>query len=122
MLHERSECFPNDLTANLYRGSAISANLYRKEAHHEDLVDGWAMGPREVELAACGTFYVTEERGENREVLPMIPTVTTPAEMGDTIRWWLGHPEQRTEVVREARAAVADRTFASNVRLLTQHI
>ena len=122
LLHDRAECFPNELTADLYRRSMVSANLYRREAHHADLVDGWAMGPREVELAACGTFYITEERGENREVLPMVPTVTTPAEMGDQIRWWLGHPEARAETAREARAAVADRTFASNVRRLTQSI
>jgi spore maturation protein CgeB len=122
LLNDRSECFPNDLTADLYRRTRISANLYRKEAHHVDLVDGWAMGPREVELAACGAFYMTEERGENREVLPMVPTFSTPDEFGELLRWWLAHPEARAEVARGARAAVADRTFDSNVRLLTQHI
>jgi len=122
LLHDRSECFPNELTSDLYRRTAVSANLYRREAHHVDLVDGWAMGPREVELAACGAFYLTEHRGENREVLPMIPTVSTPDEMGEQIRWWLAHPEARAEVAGDARAAVADRTFANNVRSLTQAI
>lgn len=120
--HDRSECFPNELAADLYRGAKASLNLYRREATHVDLVDGWAMGPREVELAACGTFYLTEERGENREVLPMVPTVTSPEDFADKLGWFLNHPEERQVVADQALAAVADRTFLANARNLLQHI
>ena len=118
--HKREECFPNELAADLYRGSRSSLNLYRREATSSDLVDGWAMGPREVELAACGTFYLTEARGENREVLPMVPTVDGPEDFSEKLAWWLAHPSEREAVAAEALAAVADRTFTSNARRLLQ--
>lgn len=116
--HDRSECFPNTMAADLYRAAKSSLNLYRKEATHENLVEGWAMGPREVELAACGTFYLTEERGENREVLPMIPTVDGPDDFAEKLAWWLAHDTERDRVTAQAQAAVADRTFHSNARRL----
>jgi hypothetical protein len=118
--HDRDECYPNDLTADLYRNTKSSLNLYRKEAMHADLVEGWSMGPREVELAACGTFYLTEERGENREVLPMVPTVSDPLEFSEQLRWWLAHDKERESVARRALASVADRTFLANARKLLQ--
>ena len=120
--HKLDECLPNDMAADLYRGTKASVNLYRREAEHDGLVEGWAMGPREVELAACGTFYLTEERGENREVLPMVPTFSSPADFGDKLAWWLAHPDERAEVARKARAAVAGRTFVDNARRLLQLI
>lgn len=120
--HARDECYPNELAADLYRSTKSSLNLYRREATHADLVDGWAMGPREVELAACGTFYLTEERGENREVLPMIPTISGPDDFAEQLRWWLDHDTERDKVAQQALAAVADRTFHTSARRLLQQI
>jgi hypothetical protein len=118
--HPLDECYPNDLTADLYRGTRSSLNLYRKEAMQEAHVEGWAMGPREVELAACGTFYLTEERGENREVLPMVPTVDGPLDFSEKLAWWLNHDAEREAVATKALAAVADRTFLASARKLLQ--
>lgn len=122
LMHDRAECLSNDQTADLYRGSTSSANLYRTEAQRDDLSAGWAMGPREVELAACGTFYMTEERGENREVLPMVPTFDGPEDFGAKLRWWLAHPDARDKVTRAARTAVEGRTFAASAAAMLQHI
>lgn len=120
--HPLDECYPNELTADLYRGTKVSANLYRREAERPELEAGWAMGPREVELAACGTFYLTEERGENREVLPMVPTFDGPDDFSERLAWWLAHDDERDEVARRAQAAVAGRTFLDNARRLLQLI
>lgn len=120
LMHDNTECLANEQTADLYRGTQVSANLYRAEAQDGCDAEGWAMGPREVELAACGTFYLTEERGENRDVLPMVPTFGSPGDLGDKVRWWLAHPEAREQVTREAQAAVADRTFDRHAALLLQ--
>lgn len=122
LLHERGECVDNTDTADLYRASTTSLNLYRREAMADGLEHGWAMGPREVELAACGTWFARDPRGEGDEVLSMLPTVTTPAEAGDAIRWALTHPDQREAATQAARAAVADRTFASAAAALLAHI
>lgn len=107
--HNIDECCPNDETARIYASTKTSANLYRKEASHS--ADGWAMGPREVELAACGTWFAREPRGEGDELFPMLPTFTEPAELGDMLRWAVKHPRKRNEAAAAARAAVADRTF-----------
>jgi spore maturation protein CgeB len=108
---EPDQCVNNSDAAAIYRSTRVAANLYRKEAQADGLSDGWAMGPREVELAACGTFFAREPRGEGDELLWMLPTFTEPAELGDIIRFYLNHPEQRRELAKQARAAVADRTF-----------
>jgi len=118
LLHDIEECVPNENAAYLYASTKASANLYRKEATHN--ADGWAMGPREVELAACGTFYLTEARGENREALPMVPTVDGPDDFSEKLAWWLAHSSEREAVAAEALAAVADRTFHTNARRLLQ--
>lgn len=111
LLHERGQCVDNAEAADIYRASACSANLYRKEAMADDLVDGWAMGPREVELAATATFYAREARGEGDELFPMLPKITTPAELADVVWWANMNPVKREDAARAARAAVSDRTF-----------
>lgn len=120
LAHARDECLPNDQAANLYRAAKASANLYRRETTEGGGADGWAMGPREVELAATGCFYLTEPRGENREVLPMVPTFSDPDDFGEQLRWWLTHDRERDRVVGHARAAIADRTFENHAKRLLE--
>lgn len=120
LAHDVDKCCPNEDTIDLYRSAKASANLYRREAQRPELEAGWSMGPREVELAATGCFYLTEARGENREVLPMVPTFDGPADFGDKLRWWLTHDPQRETVSLAARLAVVDRTFTSNARQLLE--
>lgn len=111
LVHDRRLCMANDETADLYRSCKASANLYRKEHSHQANADGWAMGPREVELAACGTFFLRESRGEGDELFPMLPTFTDAADFESQLRWWLAHDSLRAEAAAEARAAITDRTF-----------
>ncbi len=118
--HDLKACCPNDETVRLYSGTKASANIYRREANRPDLNQGWSMGPREVELAATGTFFLTEERGENCEVLPMVPIFDGPDDFGEKLRWWLAHDTERQQVAQAAQAAVADRTFDAHAAWLLQ--
>lgn len=118
LAHDIDECCPNDQAAVLYASTKASANLYRKEA--SATADGWAMGPREVELAALGTFFLREARGESDEVLPMLPTFDGPQDFTEQLRWWLAHDTAREEAARAARLAVADRTFSKNAARLLE--
>jgi spore maturation protein CgeB len=111
-------CMDNAETADLYASAAVSANLYRREADRPELAAGWAMGPREVELAAMGRFFLRDPRGEGDEVLPMLPTFAGPDDFGEQLRWWLDHPADRAEAAAKAREAVAGRTFDAHARLL----
>lgn len=116
----RWECTDNAETANLYRAAKIGANLYRREATEASTADGVAMGPREVEMAACGLFFLRDPRPEGDDLLPMLPTFSDPDEFSDLLRWWLDHDAERTTAAADARAAVADRTFeATTARLLS---
>jgi spore maturation protein CgeB len=118
LAHDRLECMENTVTADLYRSCRVSANLYRKEHSDDGHADGWAMGPREVELAACGTFFLREPRPEGDDLFPMLPTFTEPAEFSDKLRWWLNHPTLAKDVAAAARAAIVDRTFTNTAARL----
>lgn len=112
------ECIDNGAAAAIYRSSKVGINLYRREAERPELSAGWSMGPRELELAACGSFFLRDPRGEGDEVLPMLPTFAGPGEASDQLRWWLAHPDFRAEAAAQARAAVQDRTFDVNAARL----
>lgn len=103
---------PRAVTADLYRAARTSANLYRVDnLDRPELVHGWSMGPRDVELAACGTWFARTPREEGDELLSMLPVVTTPGELGDAVAWALANPDKREAAAAAARAAVATRTF-----------
>lgn len=118
VVHDPDDCLPNERTADVYRGTLTSFNLYRTEAQRSELSDGWAMGPREVELAACGTWFARQSRPEGDDLFPMLPLFETPEELGDQIRWALAHPDERHNAAERARAAVMDRTFDVNAKRL----
>ena len=117
---EDEACVSNDETAGIYRASRCGINVYRRESEQAHAGEGWAVGPREVELAACGTWFTRDPRGEGDELFPMLPAFTSPAEAGEQIRWALAHPAARDRAAAAARQAVTGRTFSTNAkRLLT---
>lgn len=116
--HDLAHCLDNVDAARLYRSSRISLNVYRKEAHLPELSEGWAMGPREVELAACGTFFLREPRSEGDQLFPGLPTFTEPGEVRPLVDWWLAHDKEREAAAVTARLAVADRTFDNHAARL----
>jgi hypothetical protein len=111
-------CYDNHRAADLYRGAKASINLYRRE--HDDGSDslGLAMGPREVELAACGTFFLRDPRPEGDQVLHMLPRFTGPEEAAHLLGWWMTHDDAREKAARQAREAIEDRTFTNSARQL----
>jgi hypothetical protein len=112
------KCLDNADAADVYRSAGIGINLYRREHNADADAAGWAMGPREVEMAACGGFFLRDPRGEGDAVLPMLPTFSGPDEAAELIAWWHTHPEQRAAAGAAAAAAVADRTFDHHARHL----
>lgn len=118
VVHPIEHCCDNDEATELYASAKASANLYRREAERPELSAGWAMGPREVELAACGTFFLRDPRGESDEILSMLPSFEGPGDFAEQLRWWLAHDEDRAAAADAARLAVADRTFTANAAAL----
>lgn len=113
-------CFDNDRAAELYRSMRVGINLYRRE--HQEGADaaGMSMGPREVEMAACGAFFLRDPRPEGNLVLSMLPTFTGPEDAAEQLRWWLAHDDARQKVALAAREAIQDRTFTNSARQLVR--
>jgi hypothetical protein len=111
--HDPAECLDNDQTAEVYRSAQIGMNLYRREAEAAHLAAGVACGPREIEMAACGMFFLRDPRPEGDNLLSMLPTFTDPGDASEQLRYWLGQPDKRRELAHQAREAVAERTFTN---------
>lgn len=120
LAHEPDRCLDNEQTADLYRSARAGINFYRREAEDENAGLGWAMGPREVEMAACGLWFLRDPRPESDETLPMLPSFAGPAEASELLRWWLAHDGYRAEAARQARAAIAGRTFTNHAKRLLE--
>lgn len=116
--NDPDDCLDNTDAVDIYRSARVGLNLYRREAESPDRVAGWAVGPREIELAAIGAFFLRDPRPEGDALFPMLPTFTSPAEAAEQLRWWLARPEQRETAAAKARETVADRTFDNNVAAL----
>lgn len=104
------DCLTNDKTADVYRSMQVGINFYRREAD-PDAPQGVAVGPREVEMAACGAFFLRDPRPEGDELFPSLPTFHGPMEASEHLRWYLAHPSEREKAASKAREAVQDRTF-----------
>lgn len=120
--HDIEECLDNDQAVEMYRSTKVSANLYRREAEQPALSTAWAMGPREVELAATGCMFIREKGGEGDAVLPMVPTFDGPDDFGAKLRYYIARDDERRAIADAARAAVVDRTFAANAANLLRHL
>ena len=115
---ENMRCTDNDVTAEIYRSARCGINFYRREGEDSWDGGGWACGPREIEMAACGLPFARDGRGESDELFPMLPAFTSPAEASDQVRWLLADDARREKAAAAARAAVADRTFTANAKRL----
>jgi spore maturation protein CgeB len=121
--HPRGNCVDNDETAGLYRVSRSGINFYRRESEGEHVGEGWAMGPREVEMAACGLPFIRDPRPESDEVFGgILPSFSSPEEAADQLRWLLADEERREDLAVKALAAVLDRTFENAAKRLLRHL
>ena len=109
--HQPGECVDNAETARVYRMSRTGINFYRRESEDAHKGEGVAIGPREVEMAACGLFFLRDPRPESDDVFPMLPTFDGPADAEEQLRWWLDHTRLREDSADRALMAVQDRTF-----------
>ena len=133
------ECLDNSQTVELYRSMRVGMNLYRREVHFHGAVGSnfdalpnaaqfsgdpgneytgpvYAMGPREVEMAACEAFFLRDPRAESDEILHMLPSFESPGEATDLLHFYLERPDAREQLAKEARQAIWDRTFLNNAR------
>ena len=114
--HRPDECVDNDETARVYRRSKTGLNFYRREGEDEHAGEGWAMGPREIEMAACGLFFIRDSRPESDETFPMLPTFSSPAEAEELLRYYVAHDEEREDLADLAQNRIQDWTFDNRAK------
>jgi spore maturation protein CgeB len=120
--HDIDECMDNASAVPLYRSARCGLNLYRRESQRPELSQGWSVGPREIEQAACGLPFLRDPRPEGDELFPMLPTFTSPGDASEKLRWWLAHDDEREAAAVRAMQAVADRTFENNAAELLRQL
>ena len=111
----------NNEAVDLYRGSKIALNLYRTSkgyGHTVDHISGAeSLNPRAYELAASGTFCLTDFRKEGEEVFgDSQPAFEGVDDLERGIIYYLSHPEKRLQCVSEAYAKVQEHTFLARAR------
>ena len=112
--HDPNHCVTNEEAARIYRLSRMGINVYRQESETAHEGEGWACGPREIEMAASQLFYLRDPRPEGDELFEgILPTFSSPAEASELARYWASPAKDanREQLAREARAVIADRTF-----------
>lgn len=116
--HIRGGVVSNLKTAALYRRAKVGLNLYRtsigfgKKAPR--ITGAESLNPRAYELAACGTFQVSDARAEVGEVFGTnVPTFETPTELEALIRHYLPMEQKRWAMADLARRAVEPHTYAA---------
>jgi spore maturation protein CgeB len=113
------DCIDNPQTAELYRHAKMGINFYRREAENTWSGQGYACGPREIEMAACGLPFLRDPRPESDELFgKILPIFNDPQDASEQLRWYLQAEDVRDEMAVKARLAVADRTFVSNAKRL----
>lgn len=110
----------NAKTAQLYRNAKIGVNHHRtsmgfgRKAEHITAAE--SMGPRGYELAATGTFFLSDRRAEVAEIFSdLVPTYDSPEELEDLIRYWLPRETERRQIAEALPAAVKMHTFDDRV-------
>jgi spore maturation protein CgeB len=111
----------NEMAASLYRRAKVGLNLYRrlKGFHPKNprITHAESLSPRAYELAACGSFHLSDYRAEVEEVFgDLVPTFTSPTEAAALIRLWLSQPEERARVAAELPACVAESSWVDRAK------
>lgn len=101
-------CIDNLKVPALYSAAKICLNFHR-------FADGaQSLNPRAFEIAACGTFQLSDYRMELREVFDFsVPTFSGPEELGELVRYYLAHDVDRRHLAAKSKEAVSDCTFDS---------
>lgn len=120
--HPRDEAVGNEDVADIYRRSKLGINFYRRESEGIHKGEGWAIGPREVELAACGVPWLRDSRPESDELFPFLPTFKDASEAFDQMRWYLDAPGLAAGLGMKAREAIKDRTFDNHALMLMEEM
>lgn len=121
----------NAITATLYRRATVGLNLSRSSATYSrepgrlQVAGAESLGPRPFELAATGTFFLSEWRSELSGVFgSIIPSFRSPGELAPLVREWV-RPERAAEregIAEQARLIVRDQTWKNRAAQIVDEL
>lgn len=114
--HERHHAMDNVDVADVYRQSKVGINVYRQEGEVTQRGKGWSMGPREVELAACGLPFIRDSRPESDGLFPFLPAYYGADGAADILKWYHKDEKRMKSLGELAHKVVQDRTFSNNAK------
>lgn len=121
--HPRDEAVDNADVADIYRRTKLGINFYRRESEKAHEGEGWAIGPREVEMAACGIPWLRDSRGESDELFGgTLQTFQNVDQAVELLKWYLENPETAAAKGMAAREIIKDRTFDNHAELLMREM
>jgi spore maturation protein CgeB len=125
--HIRDEEISNDMAAALYRKAKIGLNLHRTSkgfgSHGPKITKAESLNPRAYELAACGCFYISDDRMEVRELFgEHVPTFSTPSHLERQIRFWLEKDEERRMIAEQLPAKVSGHTWLERAGQVVENL
>lgn len=106
----------NARAALLYRRAKIGLNLYRTSQgwgpNAPSVAHAESVNPRAYELAACGTFALSDYRSESTELFgDLVPMFRAPVEAAALMRLWLADEAGRQHVAALLPARVAEASW-----------
>jgi spore maturation protein CgeB len=124
--HLKGQEVDNAVAAALYRKAKIGLNLFRSSVGHAGkhaarMAGSESLSPRLLELAACGSFTVTEWRREVGEVFGgAVPTFRDAAGLQALLQEWLPRDRDRARRAAGLPGRVAGRTFDGMARTVVR--
>lgn len=108
----------NSGATDLYKASKIGLNLYRTSIDYhqktEHILSAESLNPRAYELAACGTFSISNYRKEAVETFfTAQPTFETSEELTDIVNYYLTHEDHRQKAAKQVLERVQGHTFTA---------
>lgn len=115
----------NARTAGLYRRAKIGLNLHRQSRgfgfEAPRILHAESVGPRALELAACGVFQISDHRAELADLFgPNVPAFRTSAELEALVRRYARDATARRQHALSCRLLVAPHTFDARAAQLTE--
>jgi len=113
----------NERAVLLYRRAKIGLNLYRTSQgwgpHAPSITHAESLNPRAYELAACGTFFLSDHRQESTEVFgETVPMFRSPVEAAALIRRWLADEAGRARMAAALPARVAEASWIHRAKMV----
>lgn len=125
--HLKGKPMLNKEAIEYYRRAKIVPNIYRtSERYHKEskhILTAESLNPRAYELAACGTFSISNWRPEVSEVFgDLLPTFKTSEEFEDLLHKYLSDEGARMRVAAQLPEAVQGHTFTARARQILSEL